>query len=47
MLLCGHEHAAAWAEAQGERGRLLDLTAAARQGAADWAGCAIAAERLA
>lgn len=47
VLLCGDEHAAAWAEAQGERGRLLDLTAAARQGAADRAGCATAAGRLA
>jgi alkylmercury lyase len=46
VLLCGDEHAAAWAERQDKRGRSLDLIAGARQGAADWAGCATAAERL-
>jgi Alkylmercury lyase len=47
VLLCGDEHALAWAEAQGGQGRLLDLTEAARLGRADWAGCATAARRLA
>lgn len=46
VLLCGEEHAAAWAVAQGGHGRSLDLATAARQGAADWAGCATAARRL-
>ena len=47
VLLCGDEHGAAWAKAQGGRGRLLALTEAARLGGADWAGCATAARRLA
>jgi hypothetical protein len=47
VLLCGDEHGAAWAKAQGGRGRLLDLTEAAHLGGADWAGCATAARRLA
>lgn len=47
VLLCGREHAAAWAEAQGGRGQLLDLAEAASRGGDDWAGCASAAERLA
>lgn len=46
VLLCGHEHGIAWAEAHGGRGQLLDLAKAARLGAADWAGCTSAAERL-
>ena len=47
VLLCGPQHGVAWAEAHGGRGQLLDLTAAARRGASDWAGCASAVERLA
>lgn len=47
VLLCGSEHGAAWAEAQGGRGRLLDLIEGAREGAADWTGCAAVARRLA
>jgi hypothetical protein len=47
VLLCGAEHGSAWAETQGGRGSLLDLVEAARAGAADWAGCADAARRLA
>jgi hypothetical protein len=46
VLLCSEEHGAAWADAQGRRGRLLDLAEGARQGGADWAGCADAARRL-
>jgi hypothetical protein len=46
VLLCGAEHGAAWALAQGGRGRLLDLGEGAHQGGADWAGCAAAARRL-
>jgi hypothetical protein len=46
VLLCGEEHGLAWAEAQGGRGRLLDLIEGARQGADDWAGCADAARRV-
>lgn len=47
VLLCGEEHAVAWAEAQGRRGRKLDLAEGARQGAADWRGCAEASRQLA
>jgi alkylmercury lyase len=47
VLLCGEEHGAAWAKAQGGSGQLLDLAEAARRGAIDWAGCASAAARLA
>lgn len=47
VLLCGHEHGAAWAESQGGSGQLLDLSEAARRGALDWAGCASAVVRLA
>jgi predicted transcriptional regulator len=47
VLLCGDEHAVAWAEAQGGQGRLLDLTEAARRGGTDWAECANAARLLA
>jgi alkylmercury lyase len=47
VLLCGDDHAVAWAQAQGGHGRLLDLTEAARFGAMDWAGCATAARRFA
>lgn len=46
VLLCGEEHGLAWATAQGHRGRLLDLTEAARLGGFEWAGCADAARRL-
>src|SRR5438034_190346 len=46
VLLCGEEHAADWAEAQGGRGRLLNLAAGARLGGEAWAGCASAAKRL-
>lgn len=46
VLLCGEEHGEAWAEAQGGRGRLLDLIEGSVQGGADWAGCADAARRL-
>lgn len=46
VLLCGEEHGAAWAEGQGGRGALLDLAEGARQGSADWAGCAAASRRL-
>ena len=46
VLLCGEAHGAAWAEAQGGRGRLLDLAEGARQGGADWAGCAEALRRV-
>lgn len=46
VLLCGAEHGAAWAETQGGRGALLDLAEGARQGGADWAGCADATRRL-
>ena len=46
VLLCGEEHGATWAEAQGGRGALLDLAEGARQGGADWAGCAAASRRL-
>lgn len=47
VMLCGDEHGAAWAEAQGGQGRLLDLAEAARLGGADWAGCATTARQLA
>ncbi len=47
VLLCGEAHGAAWAEAQAGRGRLLDLAEGARQGGAEWAGCAAASRRLA
>jgi hypothetical protein len=47
VLLCGDEHAGAWADEQGGHGRLLDLIEAARLGETDWAGCATAARRLA
>jgi len=47
VLLCGDDHGARWAEAQGGRGRLLDLAEASRAGGRDWAGCAEAARRLA
>jgi hypothetical protein len=47
VLLCGEAHAAAWAEAQGGRGRLLDLAEGARKGGAEWAGCAAATRRMA
>jgi alkylmercury lyase len=46
VLLCGDAHGLAWAESQGERGRLLDLVEGARYGAADWAGCADAVRSL-
>ncbi|MEP6468239.1 MAG: organomercurial lyase [Chloroflexota bacterium] len=47
VLLCGVELGRRWAERQGGRGHLLDLMEAAQAGARDWAGCALAAERLA
>ena len=47
VLLCGEEHAVAWAEQRGGRGRKLDLAEGARQGGADWAGCAEASRRFA
>ena len=47
VLLCGDEHAVAWADTQSGHGRLLDLTEAARLCATDWAGCATAARLLA
>ena len=47
VLLCSPAHASAWAQAQGQRGRLLDLTEAARLGGAEWAGCAAAVRQLA
>lgn len=47
VLLCRAEHGAAWAAAQGDRGQLVDLAAAAEAGGADWAGCAAVAGRLA
>lgn len=46
VLLCGESHGAVWAAAQGGHGVLLNLTDAARQGGADWAGCAEMASRL-
>lgn len=46
VLLCGEEHAAAWAEAQGGHGALLDLAEGARRGGVEWAGCASASKRL-
>lgn len=46
VLLCGEEHGIAWAEAQGGRGRLLDLIEGSVLGGADWAGCANTARRL-
>jgi Alkylmercury lyase len=46
VLLCGADHGAAWALAQGGHGRLLDLAEGARQGGSEWAGCAEAVRRL-
>jgi hypothetical protein len=46
VLLCGEDHGAAWAKAQGGHGQLLDLAEGARRGATEWAGCAEAARRL-
>jgi len=46
VLLCGDEHGAAWAQAQGGQGRLLGLIEGSVRGGADWAGCADAARRL-
>lgn len=46
VLLCSEAHGAAWAEAQGGHGALLDLAEGARRGGTDWAGCAEAAKRL-
>ena len=47
VLLCTPWHGALWGTAHGQRGELLDLEAACRRGAVDWAGCAAAAVRLA
>jgi hypothetical protein len=44
VLLCTPEHAAIWAERQGDRGRSVDLAEAARLGAEGWASCAAAVE---
>jgi hypothetical protein len=46
VLLCGEDHGAAWAQAQGGHGQLLDLAEGARRGGTEWAGCAEAARRL-
>lgn len=46
VLLCGEEHGAAWSQAQGHHGELLDLADGARRGGMEWAGCAAAARRL-
>lgn len=46
VLLCSDEHARAWSDGQDGRGRTLDLVEAAEIGAAEWAGCAHAAERM-
>ena len=46
VLLCGEAHGAAWAEAQGGHGSLLDLAESARRGGIEWAGCAEATKRL-
>jgi hypothetical protein len=46
VLLCGEEHGAAWAQAQGGRGRLLDLAEGAKIGGEAWAGSASTAKRL-
>lgn len=46
VLLCGAEHAAAWATGQGGRGALLDLEAAAAAGRRDWASCAATGHRV-
>jgi Alkylmercury lyase len=42
VLLCSPEHAAIWAERQGDRGHAVDLAEAARLGAEGWASCAVA-----
>jgi hypothetical protein len=42
VLLCSPEHAAIWAERQGNRGHAVDLAEAARLGAEGWASCAVA-----
>jgi hypothetical protein len=47
VLLCGDDHAVAWAETQGGQGRLLNLAEAARLGDTDWASCATTAKKLA
>jgi hypothetical protein len=46
VLLCSPDHAAAWAERQGGRGRAVDLAEATRLGAESWASCAAAALAL-
>lgn len=46
VLLCGGAHGAAWADAQGGRGELLNLAEGARRGGTDWAGCAEATKGL-
>jgi hypothetical protein len=47
VLLCRDDHGRAWAEAQGGQGELHSVDEASRRGGADWAGCAVAAKRLA
>jgi alkylmercury lyase len=47
VLLCSPEHAAAWGERHGGRGRVIDLRQAWRLGAGAWAGYAREVERLA
>jgi len=47
VLLCGADHAGAWAVAHGGNGRVLELAEATRLGGAEWAGCADAMRRLA
>jgi hypothetical protein len=46
VLLCSPEHADAWAERQGGRGRAVDVGEGARIGREAWAGCAIAVARV-
>ena len=46
VLLCSMEHADAWAERQGRRGRIIDLGQAWRLGAGAWASYAREAARL-
>jgi len=42
VLLCSPDHAAIWAQRQGNRGHAIDLAEAARLGAGGWASCAVA-----
>jgi hypothetical protein len=47
VLLCSEEHASAWAERQGGRGRAVDLAEGAQLGREAWAGCAKAFDAVA